>query len=234
MRACAAEAAADVRCDSPRPCRRPRRPATLRADQADIADVVLGAGMMAAGEMDVDRRVERRRAASHHARDLGGMLLGVGGGELAAGRAGAGDQAGADRRGLASRGRAPRSRPWRASTLSSATPGDQQVLPDRQPDIAVAEIARRSRPAPRIWFGGQLADRQRDADPVQARLLLRVDADMRRCGRRPGAARPLPPARGSAARPSFSSTAARNFSTPQASSTYLSRALLRLVRSPCR
>ena len=33
--------------------------------------------------------------------------------------------------------------------------------------------------------------------------------------------------------PSFSSTAFRNFSKPQASSTYFSRALLRLVRSPC-
>src|SRR5262245_61636726 len=30
-----------------------------RADQPDIADIMLRAGMMAAGEMDVDRRVER-------------------------------------------------------------------------------------------------------------------------------------------------------------------------------
>ena len=36
----------------------------LRADQADVADVVLGAGMMAAGQVDVDRRVEREPAAS--------------------------------------------------------------------------------------------------------------------------------------------------------------------------
>ncbi len=46
-------------CDSPRPCRHLRRPSTSRADQADVADVMLRAGMVAAGEMDVDRRVER-------------------------------------------------------------------------------------------------------------------------------------------------------------------------------
>ena len=82
--------------------------------------------------------------------------------------------------------------------------------------------------------GGQLADRQHDADPVQA---LPASA---RCtpiwasaveGR--ARLRARPPARGSAARPSFSSTAARNLSKPQASSTYFSRALLRSVRSPC-
>ena len=39
---------------------------------------------------------------SHHVGDLLGVLLGVGGGEAAAGRAGAGDEAGADRARLAS------------------------------------------------------------------------------------------------------------------------------------
>ena len=34
----------------------------LAADQADIADVMLRAGMRAAGQMDIDRRVELRRA----------------------------------------------------------------------------------------------------------------------------------------------------------------------------
>ena len=36
----------------------------LGADQADVADVVLGAGMVAAGQVDVDRHVERRARAS--------------------------------------------------------------------------------------------------------------------------------------------------------------------------
>ena len=44
---------------SPRPYRPPRSIGTLRADQADVADVVLRAGMVAAGQVDVDGAVER-------------------------------------------------------------------------------------------------------------------------------------------------------------------------------
>ena len=71
----------------------------LAGEQADLGDEMLRAGMMAAGQMDVDRRVERD-ARFAPARDLLGMALGVGGGEFAAGIAGAGDEAGADRIGL--------------------------------------------------------------------------------------------------------------------------------------
>ena len=48
----------------------------LRRDQADIADVMLRAGMMAAGEMDVERRVDVDARLAPVA-DLGGMALGV-------------------------------------------------------------------------------------------------------------------------------------------------------------
>ena len=64
----------------------------LAGQQADLGHEMLRAGMMAAGEMDVDRRVERNPRLAP-ARDLLGMALGVGGGELAAGIAGAGDEA---------------------------------------------------------------------------------------------------------------------------------------------
>ena len=47
------------------------------ADQADIADVVLRAGMMAAGEMDVQRGVDRHPRLAPVA-DRGGMALGIG------------------------------------------------------------------------------------------------------------------------------------------------------------
>ena len=57
--------------------------------------------------------------------------------------------------------------------------GDHQVLPDRQADIAVPERARDAGQTAHLR-GGQLADRQHDADPVQAGLLLRMHADMRR------------------------------------------------------
>ena len=70
-----------------------------RADHADIADVMLRAGMVAAGEMDVDRRLDRHPRVAP-VRDPGGGALGVGIAELAAGAAGAGNQPGADFRGL--------------------------------------------------------------------------------------------------------------------------------------
>ncbi len=56
--------------------------------------------------------------------------------------------------------------------------GDQQVLPDGQADIAVAEIRRDLREAAHLRHG-DLADRKHHADPVQARLLLLAHADMR-------------------------------------------------------
>ena len=67
----------------------------LAGEQADLADEMLRAGVMAAGQMDIDRRVERD-ARLAPARDLLGVALGVGSGEFAAGIAGAGDEAGAD------------------------------------------------------------------------------------------------------------------------------------------
>src|SRR5262249_13791184 len=68
----------------------------LAGDETDVADIVLGAGVVAAGEVDVDRPVERNARLAPR-RDLLGVPLGVGGRELAADIAGAGDEAGADR-----------------------------------------------------------------------------------------------------------------------------------------
>src|SRR5262252_8003415 len=65
-------------------------------EQADVADVMLRAGMMASGKMDVDGAIERD-AAFAPTRDLLGVSLGVGGGELAADIAGAGNESRANR-----------------------------------------------------------------------------------------------------------------------------------------
>ena len=148
----------------------------LRRDQADIADVMLRAGMVAAGEMDVERRVDVDARLAPVA-DLGRMALGIRGRELAAGIAGAGDQPGADLRGL---DREPDllDRGNGELDILVAHARDQQVLPDRQADIAVAEILRNLGQPPHL-LAGDLAERQRDADPVQALLLLLVHADMR-------------------------------------------------------
>ena len=69
----------------------------LRAEQADIADVMLRAGMRAAGQVNVQRRVQGK-ARVEIVRDRQRMALGVACGKFAAGIAGAGDEAGADRR----------------------------------------------------------------------------------------------------------------------------------------
>ena len=71
----------------------------LAGEQADLADEMLRAGMMAAGEMDIDRRVERN-ARLAPAAISSACRFGVGGREFAAGIAGASDEAGADRVGL--------------------------------------------------------------------------------------------------------------------------------------
>ena len=56
--------------------------------------------------------------------------------------------------------------------------GEEEILPDGQPDVAVAAFARDRRDLAHL-VGRELADRQHDADPVQPRLLLRVHAQMR-------------------------------------------------------
>ena len=55
--------------------------------------------------------------------------------------------------------------------------GDDQVLPDREPNVAVAEVACDLR-EPSYLTGGHLADREDDADPISVGLLLRMHADM--------------------------------------------------------
>ena len=65
-----------------------------------------------------------------------------------------------------------------ASSLSRRHAGDQQILPDGEADIAVAQVARDSGEALHLR-DRQAADRHHDADPVEAFLLLRVNAEMR-------------------------------------------------------
>src|SRR5215471_12478135 len=69
----------------------------LGREQADVADVVLRAGMMTAGQVDIDRPVEFD-AFLAPARNILGVALRVGGCELATDIAGAGDKAGTDGR----------------------------------------------------------------------------------------------------------------------------------------
>ena len=139
------------------------RTSHLAGEQADVADVVLGAGMVAAGQVDVDRLVERD-ARLAGARDLLGVALGVGGGELAAGIAGAGDEASADRvrvggepergdRGLRQRRLSLGTSEIRrfCQTVSRISPPPSRAASSATPRICATVIA----------------DRQHDAEPVQ-------------------------------------------------------------------
>src|ERR1700676_1730112 len=145
------------------------------ADQADIADVRLRAGMMAAGEMNIQRSVDRPPRLAP-VPDRGGVAFGVGRRKFAAGIAGAGDQSGANlrRRGLEAHRFDRRNRKYH---ILVAHARDQQVLPNRQPDVAVAEILRDLPQSPHP-LTRYFAERQYETDPVQSRLLLLVDADM--------------------------------------------------------
>src|ERR1700722_1567198 len=147
----------------------------FRADEADVADVMLRAGIRAAGEMDVERAVELH-AGFAPVRDLIGMALGVGQSEPAAGTAGAGDESGADRRRL---GREPDrfDGGLRRGDAVFGDARDQKVLPDREPDIAVAEFFGDLADAAHL-LGGNLAHRKDDAEPMKALLFLRVYADV--------------------------------------------------------
>ena len=56
--------------------------------------------------------------------------------------------------------------------------GEDQVLPNREPDIAVPEFPGHVGESAHLG-GGHLADRKHDADPIAVGLLLRMHADMR-------------------------------------------------------
>src|SRR5215831_10743409 len=68
-------------------------------EEADLRNEMLRAGVMATGQMDIDRRVESHSRLAP-ACDLLGMAFGIGGRKLAAGIARARDETGADRSGL--------------------------------------------------------------------------------------------------------------------------------------
>src|SRR2546429_5008852 len=100
---------------------------------------MLRTGVMASGEMDVDGRVECD-AVLAPACDLLGMPLGIGGGEFAADIARAGNEAGTNRGGADGQAERFDTR-LRCRHIARAHPGDDQVLPNGEADVAVAEIA---------------------------------------------------------------------------------------------
>src|SRR3974377_1158924 len=101
---------------------------------------MLRAGVMAAGEMYVDRRVELHARLAPHS-DFFGMALSVGGGEFATRIAGASDETRAERIGLDRKAERFDTR-LRISELGTRHARDQEVLPNCESYIAIAQVAR--------------------------------------------------------------------------------------------
>ena len=108
----------------------------LAGEQSDFGYEMLRAGMMAAGEVDIDRRIERDARLAPE-RDILGMTLGIGRRELAADIAGAGNQPGTDRVGFDRQAERFDFRLRRLQFVARYA-RNQQVLPDRKPDIAIS------------------------------------------------------------------------------------------------
>ena len=105
------------------------------------------------------------------------MALGVGRGELAAGVAGAGDEAAADARGCQCR---PECLDRALHCRRSCSSGMSEISRFCQTVRRIVPLPNRSAMSarPRICAHGHPPDRQHDADVEQARLLLRVEADV--------------------------------------------------------
>ena len=169
---------------------------------------MLRAGMMAAGQMDVDRRVERN-ARLAPARDLLGVTLGVGGGELAAGIAGAGDETGADGIGVMARPSASM-RSCATGSFSVGTPEISrfcQTVSRRSPSPSVARDRRQGRASARPTCARPARRRRSSSGPPASARERRYA----RCGRNAGRGATAPGTARSSLRPSFSSTRADEF-----------------------
>ena len=186
---------------------------------------------MAAGEMDIDRRVERD-AASRTRRAISSAWRLV-----------------SEAANLQPVLPVQATRPARMALVSMARPsafdprlrrvqlvrrhaGDQQVLPDREPDIAVAQCRARCRRSPCIC--ATVSRPTGTTTPIQLRpsCFCAMNAEMRGARERPDAA-PARRARRGRACGRASPPSGRGISRrPILSSTYLSRALVRSVRSP--
>ena len=153
----------------------------LGGQQADVADIVLGARIGAARHVDIERLIERHPVGKIIG-NRQGVALRVGGGILATGTAGASDQAGAD---VGGRPMEPRlfDRPLHVDNLGGGNVADQQILPDSPADGAAAKALGNVGQGPHL-SDLHPSDRQHDADVTLPLLPLGVEADVGQPGDR--------------------------------------------------
>ena len=172
--------------------------AHLRAQTADVAHVMLRAGIRAAGEVNVHRLVEFQllfQMLDQRQR----MAFGVGLRIFAIGIARAGDDAAGNVR-LPDAEAGFFQRVLERRHIGVGHVGNDEILPDRQPHFAAAVKVGQFR-QPQHLLGRDLADRARGADVIQARA---ASAENRRRANaavpaRPSASAPDRKARGAAA-----------------------------------
>lgn len=147
----------------------------LDPEEAEVADVVLGAGVGATGDVEIDRMVEGD-VRIDGAGEGDGVGFGVGRGEAAAPISGAGDgsaedgsggdiEAGGLEGGLG------------GGEIFSGDVGQEKVLPDSKAEVTGAELVGDGSEGAHLG-GGQVADGDDDADVVEAGLRLLVHAEV--------------------------------------------------------
>ena len=148
----------------------------LGREQPDVADVVLRTGIRAAGEMNVERRVDLQ-ARIEMIGDCESVALGIARRELAARIAGAGDDSGTNRRCLGTQADCRQGHRHR-SAIGFRDVRYDQVLPWREANRATA-IALGDVGDCAHLRSGHLSHGEGYAAIHSLRLLLRVKADMR-------------------------------------------------------
>src|SRR6185437_9460847 len=131
--------------------------------------------MMTDCQMDIDWHIKRKLRFAP-ARNVFGVAFGIRGREFAAGIAGTGDQTVSYRASFDREAKCLYPRQRRLQFFRRHA-GDQEILPDREADIAVAEFTRNVGESAHLC-DVQVADRDDDPDPVEIILLLGVNADV--------------------------------------------------------
>ena len=148
----------------------------LRAHAADIAAVVLGAGIRAAGEVDVDGEVKAGVALAKVGHECAGVALGVGGGVLAAFVSRAGDDAAGGSVRLGEEAEALHG-PHERGGVGVGHVRDDEALPHGEAQRALAVVVGEVGD-PAHLLRVHAADGHTDPDVVQAGLGLLVDAEV--------------------------------------------------------
>jgi len=147
------------------------------AHEADVANVVLRAGVVATGDVEVDGLVEDGEACVEMAGEIDGVGFSVRGGEAAALVACAGNGSGEDCAGVVIEACVLDSLRCDFEVLGRNV-GDDEVLPDGEAEFTGAEVLGYVGERTHLRCG-EMAYGDGNADVVEAGLRLRMNAEVR-------------------------------------------------------